>query len=183
MHASHRWENRPAESMDFSDLDHQEISRTIDEAIRRQRMDDPGTRDPRDLLLGLGLIQDGRLLNAGWSHGDVSTDVSNVSNDVSNNVSKIFLGEAPGGPDSSPDETRRAVGAGDLQSGASRASSIFLGAGWPNAQGRAIESISTRVPMPSTSGSATPRSSSRRRCTPGSCWTSTRTIGSWASRS
>jgi ATP-dependent DNA helicase RecG len=64
MHASHRWENQPAHRLGIADLDHAEITRTIEEAIRRQRMDDPGTRDPEALLLGLGLIHEGRLLNA-----------------------------------------------------------------------------------------------------------------------
>lgn len=64
MHATHRWENRPAEGIGITDLDHAEIVRTIEEAIRRQRMEDPGTRDPQDLLTGLGLIRDGQLLNA-----------------------------------------------------------------------------------------------------------------------
>ena len=64
MHATHRWENRPAEGIGIADLDHAEIVRTIDEAIRRQRMEDPGTRDPQELLTGLGLMMDGQLLNA-----------------------------------------------------------------------------------------------------------------------
>lgn len=64
MHASHRWENQPAYRFGLDDLDHGEITRTIDEAIRRRRMDEPGTRDPERLLLGLGLIREGQLLNA-----------------------------------------------------------------------------------------------------------------------
>lgn len=64
MHASHRWENEPAQGIDLDDLDHAEIIRTIEEAVRRQRMEDPGTRAPRELLVGLGLMRDGELLNA-----------------------------------------------------------------------------------------------------------------------
>jgi ATP-dependent DNA helicase RecG len=64
MHATHRWENRPAEGIGIADLEQTEIVRTIDEAVRRQRMEDPGTRDPQELLTGLGLIRDGQLLNA-----------------------------------------------------------------------------------------------------------------------
>ncbi|MDQ3549009.1 MAG: ATP-binding protein, partial [Chloroflexota bacterium] len=64
LHAADRWENRPVESLTLNDLDHAEITRTIQEAIRRGRMDDPGTRDPAELLLGLGLIHDDKLLNA-----------------------------------------------------------------------------------------------------------------------
>jgi ATP-dependent DNA helicase RecG len=64
LHAAQRWENRPAEGITVADLDRAEILRTIDEAIRRQRMDDPGTRDIHQLLLGLNLIHEGHLLNA-----------------------------------------------------------------------------------------------------------------------
>ena len=59
MHAAHRWENQPAIGLTIDDLDHAEIRRTVEEAIRRQRMEDPGTRDPADILLGLGLLQEG----------------------------------------------------------------------------------------------------------------------------
>ena len=64
MHATHRWENRPSEGVEVSDLDPSEIIRTIDEAIRRRRMEDPGTRNINELLVGLNLIHEGRLLNA-----------------------------------------------------------------------------------------------------------------------
>jgi ATP-dependent DNA helicase RecG len=46
------------------ELDHAEITRTIDEGIRRQRLDEPGTRDPEVLLRGLGLMRADRILNA-----------------------------------------------------------------------------------------------------------------------
>lgn len=64
MHAGHRWENRPAEGLGLDDLEPAEILRTVDEAVRRGRMDDPGTRNLADLLVGLDLIREGRLLNA-----------------------------------------------------------------------------------------------------------------------
>ena len=64
LHGTHRWENRPAEGLTPDDLDGAEIMRTVDEAIRRGRMDDPGTRDLRTLLMGFNLIDEGRLLNA-----------------------------------------------------------------------------------------------------------------------
>lgn len=64
MHAVHRWENQPAIGVDIGDLDHTEIVRTIEESIRRQRIEDPGTRNPAELLLGLNLIHHGHLLNA-----------------------------------------------------------------------------------------------------------------------
>jgi len=64
MHPTQRWESQPAYEFGIEDLDHAEITRTVDEAIRRGRMEEPGTRDPEALLLGLDLIQHGRLLNA-----------------------------------------------------------------------------------------------------------------------
>ncbi len=60
LHAAQRWENQPAEGITVTDLDHAEILRTIEEAIRRQRMDDPNRhplfrpeREIRDGALGL----------------------------------------------------------------------------------------------------------------------------------
>jgi ATP-dependent DNA helicase RecG len=64
MHPGRRWENQPAVGFTLADLDHAEITRTIDEAIRRRRMDEPGTRNVQDLLVGLDLMKDGQLLNA-----------------------------------------------------------------------------------------------------------------------
>lgn len=65
MHASSRWENQPAQSYTIGDLDTVEIHRTIEEAIRRNRLEEPGTREPLELIRGMGLIDSqGRLLNA-----------------------------------------------------------------------------------------------------------------------
>ena len=64
MHASYRWENQPARQLSIRDLDKNEILRTLDEAVRRARLDDPGTRDLEELLTGFGVIADGKLLNA-----------------------------------------------------------------------------------------------------------------------
>src|SRR5439155_18432026 len=64
MHASARWENRPAQGISSADLDENEIRRTIDAAIASGRMEDPGTRDVSELLIGLSLIHNGQLLNA-----------------------------------------------------------------------------------------------------------------------
>ena len=65
MHPTNRWELQPAVGLGLADLDHAEITRTVDEAIRRGRMDEPGTRDPAELLRGLRLLRpDGDLLNA-----------------------------------------------------------------------------------------------------------------------
>lgn len=63
-HSSTRWENQIAATMEISDLDHAEILRTVDEAIRNGRLSDPGTREVSKLLLGLGLLTDQGLLNA-----------------------------------------------------------------------------------------------------------------------
>ena len=41
-----------------------EITRTLEESIRRGRADDPGTRDPAEMLRGFGLMKDGQLLRA-----------------------------------------------------------------------------------------------------------------------
>ena len=64
MHSEQRWENQPATGWSVSDLDVTEIGRTIEEAIRRGRVKDPGTREPEALLQGLSLIKDGELLRA-----------------------------------------------------------------------------------------------------------------------
>jgi ATP-dependent DNA helicase RecG len=62
-HSSNRWELLPAEGITLDDLDASEIIRTIEEAIRRQRLDDPGTRDVGELLVGLGAMDRGQILN------------------------------------------------------------------------------------------------------------------------
>jgi ATP-dependent DNA helicase RecG len=64
VHGEQRWENQPAAGWSVTHLDASEIRRTIEEAIRRGRAEDPGTQDPEDLLRGLGLIKDGALLRA-----------------------------------------------------------------------------------------------------------------------
>ena len=64
LHGQHRWENEPVPDWAVDDLDRSEITRTLDEAIRRRRAEDPGTRDPTELLRGFGLLNAGRLLRA-----------------------------------------------------------------------------------------------------------------------
>lgn len=64
MHREQRWENQPAAGWTVSDLDATEIRRTVAEAVRRGRLEEPLSRDPSDLLLGLGLLHDGILLRA-----------------------------------------------------------------------------------------------------------------------
>ena len=64
MHSEQRWENQPADGWSADDLDVAEIRRTVAEAVRRGRLAEPPSRDPSDLLRGLGLLRDGRLLRA-----------------------------------------------------------------------------------------------------------------------
>lgn len=64
MHHDRRWENQSADGWSVEDLDANELRTTVEEAIRRGRLEDPGTRDPRDLLRGLGLFRDGVLWRA-----------------------------------------------------------------------------------------------------------------------
>jgi ATP-dependent DNA helicase RecG len=63
MHSSQRWETQVAHGVSFDDLDADEVIRTAEEAVRRNRLADPLTRRIEDLLLGLGLLQDGELSN------------------------------------------------------------------------------------------------------------------------
>jgi len=64
MHGSYRWEKQIARNISIKDLDREEIIRTIDEAVRRQRLTEPGTRKVKDLLTGLGLLQEDNVINA-----------------------------------------------------------------------------------------------------------------------
>lgn len=64
LHSQRRWENEPAEGWALEDLDAAEITRTLEEAIRRGRQDDPGTRNPIEILRGLGLVKGDTILRA-----------------------------------------------------------------------------------------------------------------------
>jgi ATP-dependent DNA helicase RecG len=64
LHTSDRWETEPA-TLTLDDLDHAEIGRALDDAVRRGRVSEPLSRDPLDLLRGLGLVKGGGILNAG----------------------------------------------------------------------------------------------------------------------
>ena len=64
MHSEERWENQPATGWSVDDLDLSEILLTVEESIRRGRVSDPGTRDPMELLRGLGLVKNDVLLRA-----------------------------------------------------------------------------------------------------------------------
>lgn len=65
MHSEQRWENQPAAGWSIEDLDETEIRRTVEEAVRRGRLAAPGTREPAEMLRGLGLSRDSSLLRAG----------------------------------------------------------------------------------------------------------------------
>ena len=64
MHGSHRWENQVATGWKLEDLELDEIRGTVAEADRIGRLKEPRSRDPEDLLRGLGLIEDGTILQA-----------------------------------------------------------------------------------------------------------------------
>ena len=64
MHSEQRWENQPAAGWTVDDLDVAEIRNTISEAVRIGRLNEPGSREPQDLLRGLGLLRDDVLLRA-----------------------------------------------------------------------------------------------------------------------
>jgi ATP-dependent DNA helicase RecG len=64
MHPSHRWETQRAEGMTLDDLDREEVIRTVESAIQRGRLSDPGTRDTRELLEGLQVLDGGVVTNA-----------------------------------------------------------------------------------------------------------------------
>jgi ATP-dependent DNA helicase RecG len=64
LHSQQRWENQVAEGWTVADLECSEIVRTLEESIRRGRVDDPGTRAPEEILRGLGLMRGDQLVRA-----------------------------------------------------------------------------------------------------------------------
>ena len=64
MHSEQRWENQPLHGWSVNDLDDAEIRRTVAEAVRRGRLEEPVGGEATDLLRGLGLLRDGVLLRA-----------------------------------------------------------------------------------------------------------------------
>jgi len=60
VHADRRWENEEATGWAVADLDHDQIAETVAEAVRRGRLDEPGTREPELLLRGLHLLRGAR---------------------------------------------------------------------------------------------------------------------------
>ena len=53
VHNERRWENQPADGWSIDDLDVAEIRNTVAEAVRVGRLNEPGTREPEDLLRDL----------------------------------------------------------------------------------------------------------------------------------
>lgn len=64
LHAVQRWENEVAAGWSVAQLDKTEITRTLEEAIRRGRLEEPGTRDTFEILRGLSLTKGDQLLRA-----------------------------------------------------------------------------------------------------------------------
>ncbi len=64
LHGTTRWENEPAAGWGIDDLDQDEIIATVEDGIRNGRIADPATRDPSELLRGLGLVKSNHLLRA-----------------------------------------------------------------------------------------------------------------------
>ena len=62
--ARHRWENMPAVGVTLADLDHEEILRTRDAAIRQRRTSAGTSTDVADIPERLGLLRDGVLTQA-----------------------------------------------------------------------------------------------------------------------
>ena len=63
-HPNDRWEIQPAVGIEVHDLDFDQIVFTVEESVRRLRLEDPGTRDPLELLRGFRLLVGDRPLNA-----------------------------------------------------------------------------------------------------------------------
>ena len=65
MHPTRRWELQSATGLTLDDLDRDEVARTVQEAVRRGRLSEPGTRDTEEVLRKLKVVdKDGQLLNA-----------------------------------------------------------------------------------------------------------------------
>ncbi len=65
LHATNRWENQPVpKGVTVADLDEEEIQLTVDNAVDLGRLKPLKRRSVTSILTGLGLIVDGRLLNA-----------------------------------------------------------------------------------------------------------------------
>ena len=58
VHPERRWETEPAAGWEVADLDADQIARTVEEAVRRGRLNEPGDRTPEAMLRGLGLLRE-----------------------------------------------------------------------------------------------------------------------------
>jgi ATP-dependent DNA helicase RecG len=63
VHSRHRWENEPATGIGISDLDHEEILRTVRLGIETGRLPESTGNNVEDILDRLGLRQEGQILN------------------------------------------------------------------------------------------------------------------------
>jgi ATP-dependent DNA helicase RecG len=64
-HTHRRWENEFApEWVTLEDLDEEEIRATLQNAVKLGRMKNPSHTDSESILRGLGLLDNGRLINA-----------------------------------------------------------------------------------------------------------------------
>jgi ATP-dependent DNA helicase RecG len=75
LHADQRWEIEEAVGVDAAALDTSALVFSVEEAIRRGRISDPGTRDPELLLRGLGLMREGRILKAAVALFGIGSDM------------------------------------------------------------------------------------------------------------
>ena len=65
LHATSRWENQPVPSgVTIADLDEDEIQLTVDNAVDLGRLEPLKRRTTKAILTGLGLIVEGKLINA-----------------------------------------------------------------------------------------------------------------------
>ena len=64
LHGERRWENEEAVGFPLNELEEAEVLFTVEESIRRGRLEEPGTREISALLRGLGLMREGQLLKA-----------------------------------------------------------------------------------------------------------------------
>lgn len=64
MYNEQRWEHQGAAGWAIKDLDVAEIRNTVAEAVRVGRLNEPGSREPEELLRGLGRLRDGVLSRA-----------------------------------------------------------------------------------------------------------------------
>jgi ATP-dependent DNA helicase RecG len=64
VHSHTRWENQAALDFTLDALDERQIMLTVEEAVRRGRLDDPAINTVADALRGFRLIENGQVLNA-----------------------------------------------------------------------------------------------------------------------